>query len=215
MRATRCLSAEAVVRPGRLNELTWDGEVLWDFKMHNAKQLQHHDAIKLPNGNVLMVVWEKKTAEEAIAVGRKKELVSKYILPDSVLEIKPTGKTTGDVVWEWHLWDHMIQDHDSTKANFGDVAAHPELVDINFVENPLGPGPGGPPPGGRRPRRPWPRPTRRTPRKTRAPRQSRRSSSQSATWAHRRHRAAGEPGLDTREFDRLQPGPRSDRHERA
>ncbi len=133
---------------GRLNELTWDGEVLWDFKMHNAKQLQHHDAIKLPSGNVLMVVWEKKTAEEAIAAGRKKDLVSKYILPDSVLEIKPTGKTTGDVVWEWHLWDHMIQDHDSTKANFGDVAAHPELVDINFVENPLGPGPGGPPPGG-------------------------------------------------------------------
>ena len=133
---------------GRVNELTWEGEVLWDFKMHNAKQLQHHDAIKLPNGNVLMVVWEKKTAEEAIAAGRKKELVSKYILPDSLLEIKPTGKTTGEVVWEWHLWDHMIQDHDSTKANFGDVAAHPELVDINFVENPLGPGPGGPPPGG-------------------------------------------------------------------
>jgi Arylsulfotransferase (ASST) len=132
---------------GRMQELTWDGEVLWDFKMHNPKQLQHHDAIKLPNGNVLMVVWEKKTAEEAIAAGRKKDLVSKYILPDSVLEVKPTGKTTGDVVWEWHLWDHVIQDHDSTKANFGDVAAHPELVDINFVENPLGPGPGGPPPG--------------------------------------------------------------------
>ena len=58
---------------GRVNELTWDGEVLWDFKMHNAKQLQHHDAIKLPNGNVLMVVWEKKTPEEAIAAGRKKD----------------------------------------------------------------------------------------------------------------------------------------------
>ena len=130
---------------GRVHELTWDGQVVWDFKLHNAKQLQHHDAIKLPNGNVLMIVWEKKTNEEAIAAGRKKELVSKYVLPDSVLEIKPTGKTTGDTVWEWHLWDHLIQDHDSTKANFGDVTAHPELVDINFVENPMGPGPGGPP----------------------------------------------------------------------
>jgi Arylsulfotransferase (ASST) len=128
---------------GRVNEMTWDGEVLWDFKMHNAKQLQHHDAIKLPNGNCLMVVWEKKTAAEAVAAGRKKELVSNYLIPDSLLEIKPTGKTTGQVVWEWHLWDHLIQDHDSTKANFGDVAAHPELVDINFVESPMGPGPGG------------------------------------------------------------------------
>ena len=97
---------------------------------------------KMPNGNVLMVVWDKKTTDEAIAAGRKKELVSNYLLPDSVVEIKPTGKTTGEVVWEWHLWDHLIQDHDSTKANYGEVAAHPELVDINFVESPMGPGPG-------------------------------------------------------------------------
>src|SRR5262249_4318798 len=52
-----------------------------------------------------------------------------------VIEIKPTGKTTGEVVWEWHVWDHLIQDHDKTKANFGDVAAHPELIDINFGQN--------------------------------------------------------------------------------
>jgi hypothetical protein len=50
-----------------------------------------------------------------------------------LVEIKPTGKTTGEVVWEWRLWDHLIQDHDKTKANYGDVAAHPELVDINFT----------------------------------------------------------------------------------
>ena len=130
---------------GRIQEFDWDGELVWDFKFHNAKQFPHHDATKMPNGNVLMVVWDKKTADEAIAAGRKKELVSDYVLPDSVVEVKPTGKTTGEVVWEWHLWDHLIQDHDSTKANYGDVAAHPELVDINFVENPMGPGPAGPP----------------------------------------------------------------------
>ena len=46
--------------------------------------------------------------------------------------------------WEWHLWDHLVQDHDSTLANFGDVAAHPELMDINFVKSSLGPPPGAP-----------------------------------------------------------------------
>ena len=127
---------------GRIQEFDWDGELVWDFKYFNDKQLPHHDAHKMPNGNVLMVVWDKKTTDEAIAAGRKKELVSNYLLPDSVVEIKPTGKTTGEVVWEWHLWDHLIQDHDSTKANYGEVAAHPELVDINFVESPMGPGPG-------------------------------------------------------------------------
>ncbi len=127
---------------GRIQEFDWDGSLVWDFKFHNAKQYPHHDAARMPNGNVLMVVWDKKTADEAIAAGRKKELVSDYVLPDSLVEIKPTGKTTGEIVWEWHLWDHLVQDHDSTKANYGEVAAHPELMDINFVETSMGPGPG-------------------------------------------------------------------------
>ncbi len=141
---------------GRIQEFGWDGDLIWDYQFHNDKQLHHHDAAKMPNGNVLMVVWDKKTRDEAIAAGRKPDLVSDYVLPDSIVEVKPTGKTTGEVVWEWHLWDHLVQDHDSSKANFGDVAAHPELVDINFAESSMGPGPGaggaGPGPG------PGPRP---------------------------------------------------------
>ena len=126
---------------GRVQEFTWDGEIVWDYTFFNDKQLPHHDICKMPNGNVLMIVWDKKNVDECIAAGRKKELVSKYLLPDSIIEVKPTGKTSGEVVWEWHLWDHLIQDHDSTKANFGVVADHPELVDVNYVtERPAPPG---------------------------------------------------------------------------
>ena len=122
---------------GRFQEFTWDGELVWDFTFFNDKQLPHHDVCKMPNGNVLMIVWDKKSVDECIAAGRK--LVSKYLLPDSLIEIKPTGKTTGEVVWEWHLWDHLIQDQDSTKANFGVVAEHPELVDVNYMSGAPGP----------------------------------------------------------------------------
>jgi hypothetical protein len=120
---------------GRVQEFTGDGELVWDFKFYNDKQLPHHDVIKLPSGNVLMIVWDKKTAKEAVAAGRQPEAQGdRHLLPDSLIEVKPTGKTTGTIVWEWHLWDHLIQDHDSSKANYGDVAAHPELVDINHGE---------------------------------------------------------------------------------
>jgi len=124
---------------GRIQEFTWEGELVWDFKFYNDKQLFHHDLTKLPNGNILLVVWDKKNAQEAIAAGRKKELVGNYLLPDSIVEVKPIGKTTGDVLWEWHVWDHLVQDHDSTKANYGDVAAHPELVDVNYVVDHMAP----------------------------------------------------------------------------
>ncbi len=125
---------------GRVQELTWDGEVVWDFTLFNDRQLPHHDLCKLPGGNVLMVVWDKKTDKEAIAAGRRPDLVrGSYLLPDSVLEIQPTGKTTGKVVWEWHLWDHLIQDHDKSKANYGNPADHPERVDVNFRQDVLAP----------------------------------------------------------------------------
>ncbi len=117
---------------GRIQEFTWEGDLVWDFKFHNEKQIPHHDLAKLPNGNVLLIVWEVKTAEETIAAGRSHESVEGPWLVDSVIEIKPTGKTTGDIVWEWHVWDHLIKGSDSSEAHRALVAAHPELIDIEF-----------------------------------------------------------------------------------
>jgi hypothetical protein len=125
---------------GRVQEINWDGSLIWDYKLFNAKQLPHHDITRLPNGNVLTIVWDKKTPQEATAAGRRPELnPDNHLLPDSLLEIKPTGKTTGEVVWEWHLWDHLIQDFDKSKANYGNVADHPELVNFNYGEDALAP----------------------------------------------------------------------------
>jgi hypothetical protein len=120
---------------GRIQEFTWDGELVWDYKYHNAKRIRHHAILRLPNGNVLMNVWERKTAAEFIAAGLKPELAgSGDVLVDCLVEVQPSGKTGGKVVWEWHVWDHLIQDFDSIKAHYGDVAAHPELIDVNFAE---------------------------------------------------------------------------------
>ncbi len=125
---------------GRVQEFDWDGALLWDYKLFNPKQLPHHDIARLPNGNVLMIVWDKKTPQECLAAGRRPELTpDNHLLPDSILEIKPTGKTSGEIVWEWHLWDHLVQDFDKTKANYGSVAEHPELVNFNYGEDVLAP----------------------------------------------------------------------------
>jgi hypothetical protein len=120
---------------GHVQEFKWDGELVWDFKFHNEKQIPHHDFTRLPNGNLLLIVWEIKTAQETTDAARRAEWVNDRWLVDSLIEIKPTGTTTGEVVWEWHTWDHLIQDSDAAKANYGDVAAHPELIDINFGQS--------------------------------------------------------------------------------
>ena len=138
---------------GRIQEFTWDGELVWDFRFYNAKQLPHHDFTRLPNGNVLLIVHDRKVAEEVLAAGRRPEMAGdSHMIPDSLVEIKPTGKTTGEVVWEWHLWDHLVQDFDKSRANYGDVAQHPELVNINFGEE----APAPKPPANASPNQPMP-----------------------------------------------------------
>ena len=125
---------------GRVQEFDWDGNVVWDFRFYNSRQLPHHDITPLANGNVLMIVWDRKTPQEALAAGRRPELTSdSHLLVDSLIEIKPTGPTTGEVVWQWHLWDHVVQDFDQSKPNYGNVAEHPELVNLNYGEDALAP----------------------------------------------------------------------------
>ena len=87
----------------------------------------------MPNGNILMIVWELKTEAEAIEAGRDSASMSQAKLwPDYIIEVDPN---TDEIVWEWHVWDHLIQDFDETKSNYGVVEDHPELIDINFQTN--------------------------------------------------------------------------------
>ncbi|OGS40683.1 MAG: hypothetical protein A3K77_01625 [Euryarchaeota archaeon RBG_13_31_8] len=107
---------------------------MWDFRYNTDGHLSHHDVKSLPNGNVLLIAWETKTRTEVIAAGRNPDYVSSQgLMPDHIIEVQPTGPSSGTIVWEWHIWDHLIQDYDASKANYGVVADHPELVDINFV----------------------------------------------------------------------------------
>ncbi|MBK9404677.1 MAG: aryl-sulfate sulfotransferase [Ignavibacteria bacterium] len=76
----------------------------------------------------MLNAWEVKTSAQAIAAGLNH---SASIWPDHIIEVQPSGTTGGTIVWKWHAWDHLIQDYDPTKANYGVVANHPELLDIN------------------------------------------------------------------------------------
>lgn len=116
----------------RIEEFTWEGERVWEFVYASDQHLMHHDVEPLPNGNVLILAWEMKTEEEAIAAGRNPEVLRDGELwSEHILEVKPVRPGGAEIVWEWHLWDHLIQDFDETKDNYGDVVAHPELLDID------------------------------------------------------------------------------------
>ncbi len=69
--------------------------------------------------------------------GRRPDLTpEKGLWSIMILEVEPQRPNGGRIVWEWHTWDHMIQNYDSTKPNYGTPSDHPELVDINGAAKP-------------------------------------------------------------------------------
>ncbi len=120
---------------GVVQEFDWEGNLVWEYNFPNDSTRQHHDAIKLPSGNVLAVLWEIVTQEEAIALGRDPDLVTQRGLwVDYLMEVRPVGSDSAEVVWEWHALDHLVQEFDPTKPNAGRVADHPELLDFNYAD---------------------------------------------------------------------------------
>ena len=114
---------------GRVQRFAFDGTLLWDFTFSDENNQPHHDICAMPNGNVLLIAWERKTQQEGQVVGRQN--LNGEIWPDQIVEVQPTGPNSGEIVWEWHLWDHLIQDINPTLPNYGVISEHPEKLDVN------------------------------------------------------------------------------------
>ena len=117
---------------GRLIKLTWDGKLLWDFEYATREHILHHDMAVMPNGNILATVYEATTYDEALALGRRPDMIpldGPWL--EKIIEIEPQGKFDGKIVWEWYIKDHLIQNHDPRMANYGNPKDHPELLDFN------------------------------------------------------------------------------------
>lgn len=115
---------------------TWDNELLWSFTLNNENFRLHHDIEPMPNGNIMMIVWEKKTREEALQAGRDPDLLpDDEVWSEMLIEVEPIGEDSFDIVWEWHLWDHLVQDFDASKDNFGVVAEESGKLNINYTTN--------------------------------------------------------------------------------
>jgi hypothetical protein len=124
---------------GAVQRVGWNGALLWDYTYSSSTYLSHHDIEPMPNGNVLLIAWEVKTAAQAVQAGLNRSL---SIWPDHIVEVQPVGTNGGNIVWQWHAWDHLIQDYNSAKSNYGVVKDHPELLNINMGSSGIGVGGG-------------------------------------------------------------------------
>ena len=128
---------------GRIEEYDWNGNLVWAYNYSSDDYHQHHDITPMPNGNILVLAWEKISEQEAIDLGRNPALINfQGLWPEHIVELKPIGSDSAEIVWEWHAIDHIVQNFDPTLPNYGNPADHPEKLDLNYGAG-TGGGPGG------------------------------------------------------------------------
>ncbi|MEY4595280.1 MAG: hypothetical protein RIQ47_1690 [Bacteroidota bacterium] len=118
---------------GFIDRYDWNSQLLWSYQISNTTECQHHDIRYLPNGNILAIVWELKTPAEALAAGRDSSKIGSALWSEKIIELQPSGTSSAMIVWEWHVWDHLVQEFDNNKPNYGIVSQHPELINLNFI----------------------------------------------------------------------------------
>jgi hypothetical protein len=109
------------------------GITIWEYTVSDNNSIAHHDVEILPNGNVLMIVWERIQNQIAVENGVDFE---NDIFVEKIIEINRSSNT---VVWEWNSWNHIIQDKFESLPNYGDINENPNKININYtVDNPPG-----------------------------------------------------------------------------
>jgi len=132
---------------GRVQEIAPNGTIVWDYVYSSSDYLSHHD-LTLIGDNVLITAWEVKSASELDSLGYNNATSEKW--PTHFIELEWNASIQDvEIVWEWHIWDHLCQDVDPNKPNYvSNISNHPERIDINMIQGGGGPGGGGPGGGG-------------------------------------------------------------------
>jgi len=123
-------------RGGLIEEFDWDNNLIWQYKIFNDSLCQHHDIKPLPNGNILVLAWHAISSTQAFQLGRDSiNYLQNKLWGERIIELKPIGSDSAEVVWQWDLFDHLIQDRDPAKPSYGIISNNPQLVDINYAHD--------------------------------------------------------------------------------
>lgn len=119
---------------GILERFDWSGKRTWSYRISNDSLAQHHDIHPMENGNILVIAWHGISAARAELRGRIKGTVGgPKLWSERILELKPKGTDDAEVVWQWSLSDHLIQDASLSKPDYNTISQHPELMNINYT----------------------------------------------------------------------------------
>ncbi len=110
-------------------EQDWDGNIVNEVS-HNDSDLElRYDVIILPSGNYLSVGRRNFSEQEFLDIGYDIPYTDPWLV-DVVVEM---DRNTGEIVWEWNIIDHVIQERDPNLANYGSIFDNPQLLNMDAI----------------------------------------------------------------------------------
>lgn len=117
---------------GQIQKIDYNGNLLWQYSYNSPTGILHHDFAVLPNGNVLATAYDVKTGTAIANAGSTS--TETILMSERIIELQPVGTNSAIVVWEWKMWDHLVQNTNSLVANYyPSITDHPELFNINYI----------------------------------------------------------------------------------
>ncbi len=112
---------------GGFERMDWDGNILQRYIKNDMEtgECLSHAFCPMPNGHTMVICLERKSDSEAYARGREpgtlpeegtmiSGLLHKGLYMDYLMEIDQDN----NVVWEWHLWDHVGTGFENFDLNY-------------------------------------------------------------------------------------------------
>jgi len=135
---------------GMIELYKWDGKLVQALEAFSSDYRQHHEVRRIWNKKLkewtyLMLVWERLSSDDAVALGAVPAYSSQYAngwSPDALYEMN----VKGEIVWRWAFQDHIVQAYDSAKtepfydvcgrynpgSTYGNPKDYPGKININF-----------------------------------------------------------------------------------
>lgn len=116
-------------------EKDWNDNTINKLSINSSNIFLDYEVIIMPNGNYLCLARKSFSQSQFESIGynygsTQGDGIGNPSQVDMVVEV---DRNSGDIVWQWNITDHVIQERDPSKGNFGVVADHPELLNMDAI----------------------------------------------------------------------------------
>jgi hypothetical protein len=119
-------------------ELDWAGNTVWQYTETRTNYHGHHDFAKIYNPKLgdstfIYIANKDLTSQQCLDAGCDPSNTYNGAQMDAIVEVDRSG----NVIWEWCFFDHVVQDIDATKPTYGVISTTPGKINLNLRGNPV------------------------------------------------------------------------------